>query len=206
MPRRIRHHVNPLKLGFVEGLQPELPLRGGRPIEVELGCADAAFLFERAAEDPTRLYVGVEIRAEMVRRVNQRAAGADAPPVRAVFGNVNADLPRLFPRGSVTRFYLNFPDPWFKKRHHKRRILNADLAATLAAALVPDGEVFFQTDVFDLALDAMEVLEREPALANVLRPWAFERASPFTARSRRERQSLRRGRRVWRLRYRRHDG
>jgi tRNA (guanine-N7-)-methyltransferase len=205
MPRRIRHHVNPLKLGFVAGLAPELQLRADRSIEVELGCADAAFLFARAAEDPTPLYVGVEIREEMVRRVNQRAAGADAAPVRAVFGNINADLPRLFAAASVTRFYLNFPDPWFKKRHHKRRVLNAELATTLAQTLVPGGEVFFQTDVFDLALDAMDVLEREPALENVLRPWAFERASPFTAQSRRERQSLRRGRRVWRLRYRRHD-
>jgi tRNA (guanine-N7-)-methyltransferase len=205
MPRRIRHHVNPLKLGFVEGLQPALPLGTGRSLEVELGCADAAFLFERAAEDPTPLYVGVEIRAEMVRRVNERAAREHATPVRAVFGNVNADLPRLFPPTSVTRFYLNFPDPWFKKRHHKRRVLTADLATTLAQALVPDGEVVFQTDVFDLALDAMAVLEGEAAFGNVLRPWAFERPSPFTAQSRRERQSLRRGRRVWRLRYRRRD-
>jgi len=203
MPRRIRHHVNPLKLGFVAGLAPALPLGAGRPLEVELGCADAAFLFARAAEDPRPLYVGVEIRAELVRRVNERAAGHGASPVRAVFGNVNVDLPRLFPPASVSRFYLNFPDPWFKRRHHKRRILNAELAATLVLALAPDGEVFFQTDVFDLALDAMEVLEREPGLTNVLHPWSFERASPFRAQSRREVQSLERGRRVWRLRYRR---
>ena len=205
MRRRIRHHVNPLKLGFVAGLAPSLQLREGRPLEVELGCADAAFLFERAAEDPTPLYVGVEIRAEMVRRVNERAPRPDAAPVCAVLGNINVDLPRLFRPASVARFYLNFPDPWFKKRHHKRRVLNAELAASLAAGLVPGGEVFFQTDVFDLALDAMAVLEGEPAFANVLRPWAFERVSPFTAQSRRERQSLRRGRRVWRLRYRRRD-
>jgi tRNA (guanine-N7-)-methyltransferase len=169
---------------------------------VELGCADAAFLFARAAEDPRPHYVGVEIRAELVRRVNERAAQERAP-VSAVFGNVNVDLPRLFPPASVSRFYLNFPDPWFKRRHHKRRIMNAELAATLLETLAPDGEVFFQTDVFDLALDAMEVLEREPGLENVLRPWAFERASPFRARSRREVQSQERGRRVWRLRYRR---
>jgi tRNA (guanine-N7-)-methyltransferase len=205
MPRRIRHHVNPLKLGFVAGLAPSLSLHDGRPLEVELGCADAAFLFERAAEDQGPLYVGVEIREEMVRRVNERAGREGAAPVCAVFGNINADLPRLFPAGRVARFYLNFPDPWFKKRHHKRRVLNADLAATLAATLAPRGEVFFQTDVFDLALDAMEVLERERSLENVLRPWSFERDSPFAAQSRRERQSLRRGRRVWRLRYRRRD-
>jgi len=203
MARRIRQHVNPLKLGYVEGMEPALRLHAGRRVEVELGCAHADFLFERAAEDPTPLYVGVEIRAEMVRRVNERAARLGVESVRAVFGNVNADLPRLFPTASVARFYLNFPDPWFKKRHHKRRVLNPELARTLVAALEPRGEVFFQTDVFDLALDAMEVLEREPALENVLRAWAFERASPFAARSRRERQSERKERRVWRLRYRR---
>ena len=202
MSRRIRHHVNPLRLGLVEGPRPALAPDDGRPLEVELGCADAAFLFARAAEDPARRYVGVEIRAELVRRVNERAS-RERPEVHAVFGNINVDLPRLFPAGSVTRFYLNFPDPWFKRRHHKRRILNAELAAALVVALAPHGEVFFQTDVFDLALDAMDVLEREPGLENVLRPWSFERESPFQAQSRRERQSLARGRRVWRLRYRR---
>jgi tRNA (guanine-N7-)-methyltransferase len=202
MSRRIRHHVNPLKLGFVAGLQPALALGDGHRLEVELGCADAAFLFALAAADSRPRYVGVEIRAELVRRVNERAA-RERPEVCAVYGNINVDLPRLFPAATVSRFYLNFPDPWFKRRHHKRRIMNAELAATLAHALAPAGEVFFQTDVFDLALDAMDVLEREPGLENVLHPWAFERASPFQAQSRREVQSLARGRRVWRLRYRR---
>jgi len=215
MPRRLRHHVNPLRLDFLAGVAAgrELPPRDppgpaaapAAPLEVELGCADAAFLFARAQEDPARRYVGVEIRAEMVRRVNAQAA-REGVGVQAIHGNINADLPRLFGPGSVTRYYLNFPDPWFKKRHHKRRVLNPELAVSLAATLAPAGELFFQTDVFDLALDGMEVLERTPHFINVVGPWRFERESPFGVQSRRERQSARRGRRVWRLRYRRAAG
>ena len=171
------------------------------PVEVELGCGDGAFLFGRAAEDPWRNYVGVDIREEMVRRVQARAMRLGLRGITAVVGNINADLGRLFAQGSVDRFCMNFPDPWFKRRHHKRRMLTPELAADVVKALKPGGEFFFQSDVFDVALDAMDILEREPGLANVVGPWRFERESPFRAQSKRERQTLRKGLRVWRLRY-----
>jgi tRNA (guanine-N7-)-methyltransferase len=202
MPRRIRHHVNPLKLGFAVGSGARLALPPGRAVEVELGCADARFLFERAAADPSRTYVGIEIRAELVSQVNRKAR-REGLPVEAVFANANADLPALFSPGSVTRFYVNFPDPWFKKRHHKRRVLTAELVATMSAQLAPGGELFFQSDVFDPALDAMAVLEEEPRLVNLRGPWSFTRENPFGARSKRELKTERRGQRVWRLWYRR---
>jgi tRNA (guanine-N7-)-methyltransferase len=202
MTGRIRQHVNPLKLEFVAGRGARFDFPIGREIEVELGCADACFLFERAAADRTRYYVGLEIRADFIDRVNRRARD-EGLPLQAMLANVNADLPGLFPPSSIARFYLNFPDPWFKRRHHKRRVLTPTLVATLATQLVSGGELFFQSDVFDLALDAMEVLEDAALLCNAQRPWSFVRENPFRSHSKRERQTERRGRRVWRLWYRR---
>jgi tRNA (guanine-N7-)-methyltransferase len=203
MPRRIRHHVNPLKLGFVAGSGARLSLPAGRVVEVELGCADAEFLFARAAADPARLYVGLEIRADFIEHVNRKARLLGLP-VTAVFANISADLKELVPLAAIGRFYLNFPDPWFKRRHHKRRVLSPAMALVLWERLVPGGEVFFQSDVFDLALDAMAALEEAaPRLVNVAGPWAFTRDNPFGSRSKRERQSEKRGRRIWRLWYRR---
>src|SRR5687768_8337064 len=118
---RHRHHVNPLKMTFFARQATQLELPPGREVEVELGCAEAQFLFERAAARPDLVPIGLEIREELCAEVNERAR-REGSPVRAVFCHANLELPDLFPPASVTRFFVNFPDPWFKRRHKKRRV------------------------------------------------------------------------------------
>jgi hypothetical protein len=132
---RIRQHVNPLKSNFFQIAvePPELP--AGVPVEVELGSAEAHFLMTRAAEDPTRFYVGVEIRRDHVKLANATCERQGLAQVRSVFANMSVDLPRLFPAGRVSRFFLNFPDPWWKARQHKRRVMSPELAAELFGLL-----------------------------------------------------------------------
>jgi tRNA (guanine-N7-)-methyltransferase len=120
---RIRQHVNPLRADFLEIPLAPLVLPAGRPVEVELGSAEAQFLEERAAEEPGRSYVGLELRRELVAQANRRCRRLGLPQVRSVFANISVDLPRLFPPGSVSRFFVNFPDPWFKHRQRKRRVV-----------------------------------------------------------------------------------
>jgi len=203
VPRRIRHHVNPLKSDFLStGAEPIL-LPAGPPVEVELGCADARWLFERAAADCVPLLIGVEIRRELVRKVNARATASSlAPRVRAVYANISQDLGRLFAGGEVTRFVLNFPEPWFKRRQKKRRLVTPELVDILWQKLAPRGEVFFQTDVWDLALDAMAVFEAaDDTFENAAGAWSFLRGNPFGARSQREDRCIERGRPIWRILY-----
>ena len=69
--------------------------------------------------------------------------------------NLIVDLDRLFEQGRVARFHINFPDPWFKARQHNRRWLSDEAVAHLVAALQEGGEIFFQSDVWDLALEAL---------------------------------------------------
>jgi tRNA (guanine-N7-)-methyltransferase len=114
---RIRQHVNPKQLHF-ERFRGERPPLDGRLIELEIGCAEAQFLFERAAVDPSRLYVGLEIREELVDLVNRKARAVGAP-VHAVFCQAQLHMREIFPAGSVERVYVNFPDPWFKRKHHE---------------------------------------------------------------------------------------
>ncbi|MCS6912157.1 MAG: tRNA (guanosine(46)-N7)-methyltransferase TrmB [Myxococcales bacterium] len=196
--RRVRHHVNPLKLEFLQMAPPPLPLPPG-PVEVELGCADARFLFERARQHPGTSLIGIEIRPEWVRRVNERARAQGVPNVAAVHANINQDLPALFRPGQVDRFFLNFPDPWFKRAQHKRRVLDLALAEQLRELLRPGGELLFQSDVFEVALAALEVLERTAGLTNVCGEWSFCRQNPYGARSLREIRAEERGLRIWRL-------
>ena len=91
---------------------------------------------------------------------------------------------------------------------HKRRVVSPALAHDIHAALASDGELFVETDIFDIALEAMAVLEtggddgRAP-FVNAHEPWSFYPRNPFAARSRRERQCDAEGARIWRLLYRR---
>ncbi len=125
--------------------------------------------------------------------------------VHSVFANMSVDLVRLFAPASVHRFFINFPDPWWKQRQRKRRVVGEDLVDQLATLLGRDGEIHVATDIFDIALDAMAVLERENPrrFLNLHAPWSFLRASQSAARSRRERFCEEHGIRIWRLAYRR---
>jgi len=202
---RVRLHVNPLKSDLLEIAEvPRIAVEPGRAIEVELGAAEAHFLLERARDDRRTQFVGVEIRREVVGATNLECARLGLDNVRCVFANMSVDMPRLFSVGSVDRFFLNFPDPWFKSRQHKRRVIGPGLVQEIARALAVGGELFVQTDIFALALDAMAALEADVgSFANTREAWTFLRESPFAAKSRRERQCELEGARIWRLLYRR---
>lgn len=207
---RLRHHVNPLKGRFIEDSARRRAgwgareLDAERALEVELGCADAQYLFQRAARHPEVRCLGIEIRADLVDEVNRRAEEQGLENLRAIFAHANLDLGELFQPSSLTRIFINFPDPWFKRRHHKRRLVDGALAATVERLLRPGGGLLFQSDVFDLALDAMAVLE-ETGLRNRYGPWSFvpgELAfAELEARSLREDRCRDKGMPIWRLRY-----
>jgi tRNA (guanine-N7-)-methyltransferase len=200
---RIRQHVNPLRLDFLQIGVERIELPQDRPIEVELGSAEAHFLMERAVETPERSYVGVEIRRDLVALANRESTRRGLGQVHSVFANISVDLPRLFHPGSVSRFFINFPDPWFKQRHRKRRVVGEELVDQLLPLLVPNGEVHVATDIFDIALDVMAVLEREDPrrFRSLEEPWSFLRKSRFAALSWRERHCEAEGIRIWRLGY-----
>lgn len=199
---RIRQHVNPNQAHFARfrGDRPELD---GRPVELEIGCADAQFLFERAALDGARQYVGLEIREDLTRIVNRRARALGAP-VHAVFCQAQLHMTDLFPTGSVERIYINFPDPWFKRRHHGRRMVDEALASGIAAVARPGADVFVQSDVWDIALDAMATFERDDRFVNLAGEWTFWRGgNPYGVRSWREQNAEETGLAIWRILYRR---
>jgi tRNA (guanine-N7-)-methyltransferase len=197
---RIRQHVNPNGVWFEKfrGIKPPLD---GRVVEVEIGCADAQFLFERAKLDPSRLYVGLEIRQDLVDLVNKRAK-REAMPVHAVFCHAQRHIEEIFPAGAVDRVYINFPDPWFKRRHHDRRMVDAILVEQVAYLVKPGADIFVQSDVWEIALDAMSVFESDDRFANLAGEWTFWRGgNPYGVRSWREQNAEETGLPIWRIRY-----
>jgi tRNA (guanine-N7-)-methyltransferase len=205
--RNLRQHVNPLGALYLEArAQAITPPPSCAQVEVELGCADAKFSFELAERHPSCFVVGLEIREALVDRNRDRAQRRGLHNLVFGYSNINVDLARVFAPGSVDRFHVLFPDPWFKARHHKRRVVEPGLLAVIAQQLRVGGELHFASDVFEVALAAMAELEHDDALAlgfeNLARPWSFTRANPCDASSRREDITLARGQRVWRMRYR----
>ena len=203
MTRRLRQHVNPLKLSSLTPRDGPLALPDGPAVEVELGCGDAQFLLELARTRPDALFVGIDIRTLFVAEAERARQLLDVHNLQLLVGNLLVDSDRLFLPGRVRRFYVNFPDPWFKRRHHNRRWLTRDSLAHLVTALEVSGELFFQSDVWDNALEALALFESSPQLQNMAGEWSFLRESPFAERSARELACLEAGRSIWRLLFRR---
>jgi len=175
---------------------------GSRPVELEIGPGRGWFLVERLEADPGARVVGLEIRRKWASIVDERLEKRGLSDRGRVFAaDARQVLPQLVP-GTLSVVYIHFPDPWWKKRHAKRRVLTAELLSGVAGALAPGGELFVQTDVFDRAEQFESVVAAEPRLA----PWsatARVEDNPYGARSPRERRAIADGLPVLRLRYRR---
>lgn len=197
--RRLRQHVNPLKASSLAPRSAPLAIPDGPEVEVELGCGDAAFLVERAQTHPDRLFYGIDIRDPFLEPARAAVAELGLTNLELCVSNLIVDADRLFLPGRLHRIHINFPDPWFKRRQHNRRWLSPESVGHLSRALAPRGEIFFQSDVFELALEALALLEGCPLLENTAGEWRFLRESPFAERSGRERSCLEEGVRIWRL-------
>lgn len=179
---------------------------GAGPIEIEIGPGRGGFLFERAAAAPDRRLLGLEIRMKWSAIVDERLAkqglGARA---RVLNADAREALTRLRPDASIDVFYLHFPDPWWKKKHAKRLVMNPDLLDQIARLLRVGGEFYVQTDVeeraeqYEAQIGAHEAFEFAGDEAGS--PRMIE--NPYNARSPREHHAIRDGLPVTRLRYRR---
>lgn len=150
---------------FSEGaidLQALVP--GAGPLELEIGFGRGAFLIGRAVAAPDSRVIGVEIKSKWAFIVEQRRITLGLSNARAFGADIREVLPRFGPDASVARVFVHFPDPWWKKRHAKRRVLEDALLDEVARLLVPGtGELFVQTDVEDRASELVALLREHGA-------------------------------------------
>ena len=182
MSRRIRKHANPFTVLTHLGPLDQEAIFGRRaPLEMDLGCGGGAFLLQRATGQPDRDFIGLEIRKPLVDDNNRRAERLGLSNVRFFYANANVNLADQ-PQGSVSRFFVMFPDPCFKKRHWKRRILQPRLVREMAQVLPVGGEIFAQSDIRPLAEEMYAFLRQEPALSSCLGD-DLEVENPFDERT-----------------------
>ena len=185
-------------------IDPRVSLKSGdRPVEVEIGPGRGAFLIERLEANPDIFLLGLEIRRKWASIVDDRLRARGIAPRGRVFAeDARSVLPR-FKSGTVSVVFLHFPDPWWKKRHVKRRVVTGDLLEQIARLLVPGGELFYQSDVPERARD-FEALAAERFLPwDRTGPTARIEENPYGGSSNREKRARTDGLPVIRLRYRR---
>ena len=117
------------------------------PLHVDLGCGDGSFLCSLAQRMPSKNFLGIERLLNRVRASARKAATLEN--VRLLRVESSYAVRYLLPAESVERFYLLFPDPWPKRRHHRRRIVTPDFLNSIHAALKKDGSIYIATDDVD---------------------------------------------------------
>jgi len=145
------------------------------PLVVEVGFGRGEFLLALAAERPERAFLGVEYSGKRVLKMARRVARSGLANLRLIQARGEDVVQELLAPGSVETFWINFPDPWPKKRHHRRRLIQPALASALALRLVPGGLLQVATDDVDYAEWIAGVLAAEPLLENLLAPEPFAR-------------------------------
>lgn len=171
---RIHQHVNPLAPYFRFTPQPiEIEKKFANPdlpLLLDIGCARGRFLLKMAEIDQAQNFLGIEIREPLVIEGNQLAQEADLTNLHYEFCNAMLNLDRLLanlPKGILRSVTIQFPDPWFKKKHAKRRMVNRQLVETVVSHLAENGKIFVQTDIEFLADEMFELFRENENLKEV---------------------------------------
>lgn len=130
-------------------LSGELLFGNGNPLELDIGCGRGLFLFNASLEHPERNYLGLEIDYKEGRRGAKRLKKDERPNARVLGGDARLALEKHFPADCFAAVHVYFPDPWWKAKHHKRRLFTAEFTQLVYRVLQPGGELHGWTDVFD---------------------------------------------------------
>lgn len=132
--------------------------KNDNPVHTEIGCGKGRFILETAKKNPMINFVAIERNIDVLVLAAEKGAEAGLKNVRYVLGDAET-LEEIFASGECERIYLNFSDPWHKKRHEKRRLTHAKFLELYKIVLKKDGEIIFKTDnrpLFDYSLESFE--------------------------------------------------
>lgn len=161
---KVRQHVNPLSSRYL------VPMEGGDewvtnnyfnptlPAIVDIGCAKGTWVLKSGLANPDKNILGLEIRRPVVEFALERKFKWGLNNVHFLSVNVNVDLERILfdlktKGGSIDMVTIQFPDPHFKKKHKKRRVVNEKLVNTIVSYLDVGKKVFLQSDILDVTED-----------------------------------------------------
>ena len=137
------------------------------PIKLEIGFGMGNFLIEMAAKEHASNFIGIDFYHKGIRKLMARIKKLQLENIRVVYGDIRSKISILFKDKELNTIYINFPDPWPKKRHIKRRLIKPEFIKQLAQKLNFEGITYLATDSENYAHEMLEYFNAETLFQNI---------------------------------------
>ena len=171
------------------------------PLNLEIGFGVGNFIIEMGIREPNENFIGIDFYHKGIRKVITRIAKYEICNARIVYGDAKEKIPLLFAPEELNRVYINFPDPWPKKRHHKRRLIKPNFIKILAEKLKCSGEIHIATDHETYAMEILGFFEKDQLLKNKNGLGTFIFQKEGIPKSKYEKKFISAGERIFYLEY-----
>lgn len=168
-------------------------LSNKNPLKVEIGFGDGQNLIQMAIAQPHNMHIGIDVYRPGIGRLLIELNRLDIDNVKIILGDAIESLPLFFEKNSVSDVMIYFPDPWPKKRHHKRRLITRDFLKKIAFYLSKNGNLYISTDCEHYAEDILTLIEEENLLENVSGYYSYTEQQIRVAPTKYELRGLRLG-------------
>ncbi len=175
------------------------------PVIVEIGFGNGEALAAMAAAHPDNNYLGIEVHRPGIGSLLLRLGDEALTNVRLLEGDAKEILAQRIPPNSIQGVHLFFPDPWPKKRHHKRRLVQTDFIELIRRALMLGGYFHLATDWQDYAVHMLALLTQTPGFKNTANISGYAPRPDYRPLTKFERRGQKLGHGVWDLIFRRTD-
>ncbi len=189
----VTEYYLPLDLREVFGNQSESAL--------EIGFGDGSFLIEIANTNADWNYIGIEIKAKRFRKAVKRAERDNLSNLKFLIMDVRIAIDEVFSQNSFNKVYINFPDPWPKKRHKKHRIINTDFLEKLARIMKPRGVLEIASDHEEYISYILETVDQKNTFKSTFPPPGYVKSIPERPKTRFETEFMQEGKEIYYLRF-----
>jgi len=172
-----------------------------RPVEIEVGFGKGLFLLTASQSSPDINFLGIEIVRKYQLFTATRLAKRELKNVRVACADARLFLRDCVATGSMQAVHVYFPDPWWKKRHHKRRVFTPEFAALCERVLRPGGHLHFASDVEDYFKMVAELVPAQTRLRSIPLPTPHDPAHDLDYLTNFERKFRKEGKPIYRLCY-----
>ena len=183
--------------------RPDWPTLFGNsnPLKLEIGFGMGNFLIEMAAKEPGSNFIGIDFYHKGIRKIMTRIKNLQLENIRIVYGDIRNKISYLFQEGELDTVYINFPDPWPKKRHIKRRLIKPEFINHLANKLRPEGKASLATDSERYAHEMLEYFNSEMRFQNMDDNFGFLKERMDLPKSKYEKNYINAGEKIFYLEY-----
>ena len=171
------------------------------PLSLEIGFGNGKFLIEIAALNPQINFLGIDFYHKGIRKLVSRINKLQIQNIRILYGDAREKIPQIFETGQLDSIFVNFPDPWPKKRHIKRRLIKPGFIELMKSKLKPNGIIHLATDSENYAQEMMQYLGDAEGLENCCGVGMFREKREDFPQSKYERNFINAGDKIYYLEF-----